>query len=167
MCVSVCVRACVCGCVFMRQPVVECFCDWKAAVRSVRSINVSFLGVAPACTWEHFQKLTPFCSIIRGQTDKYAMREVHGADYGSVMLLADERVLCTSRVSGRCPFSPCLQVWRGGPSWHGQRLLCTSAAPEGKTSYSSALFLTKRALCRISPFLRKPQPQPLPHVRNK
>uniref|UniRef100_A0A8D3CU75 Calcium uniporter protein n=1 Tax=Scophthalmus maximus TaxID=52904 RepID=A0A8D3CU75_SCOMX len=27
----------------------------------------------------------------------------------------------------------CAQVWRGGPSWHGQRLLCSSAAPEEVT----------------------------------
>uniref|UniRef100_A0A668SCD4 Calcium uniporter protein n=1 Tax=Oreochromis aureus TaxID=47969 RepID=A0A668SCD4_OREAU len=30
-------------------------------------------------------------------------------------------------------FSSCLQGWRGAPSWHGQRLLCSSAAPEQVT----------------------------------
>lgn len=34
-------------------------------------------------------------------------------------------------------FSSCPQVWSGAPSWHGQRLLCSSSAPEGKADPSS------------------------------
>uniref|UniRef100_A0A3Q0RWN2 Calcium uniporter protein n=1 Tax=Amphilophus citrinellus TaxID=61819 RepID=A0A3Q0RWN2_AMPCI len=35
--------------------------------------------------------------------------------------------------------SPQLQVWRGAPSWHGQRLLCSSASPEVTVVYQKGL----------------------------
>uniref|UniRef100_A0A8C4E5V7 Calcium uniporter protein n=1 Tax=Dicentrarchus labrax TaxID=13489 RepID=A0A8C4E5V7_DICLA len=37
---------------------------------------------------------------------------------------------CGTGGQAGCPFSSCLQVWRGAPSWHFHRLLCSSAAPE-------------------------------------
>uniref|UniRef100_A0A8D0D963 Calcium uniporter protein n=1 Tax=Sander lucioperca TaxID=283035 RepID=A0A8D0D963_SANLU len=47
----------------------------------------------------------------------------------------DKKKLCTSGINKQVValLSSCLQVWRGAPSWHGQRLLCSSAVPEEVT----------------------------------
>ncbi|KAE8280482.1 Calcium uniporter protein, mitochondrial Precursor [Larimichthys crocea] len=68
----------------------------------------------------HHQHIRP--EVLSAPFTRQTVRRAHG------LRSAAHSTLFTQPPSALSP-----QVWRGAPSWHGQRLLCSSAAPEEVT----------------------------------
>lgn len=136
-------------------------CTWLGSCRYICMSALHGSGFIPYMgTFYRLMQREPFWNIIPGQSGQShsAVKQVNGINIMVVCWysrILDPKQL-TQAVDGdrnekldklsseiiNLVVFPYLQVWRGAPSWHGQRLLCTSAAPEGKSSRPHVLHLT-------------------------
>ncbi|XP_029031233.1 calcium uniporter protein, mitochondrial isoform X2 [Betta splendens] len=88
-------------------------------------------GSLPAlvvCSQRHHQRIRPQ-EVLSASFTRQTVRRAHG------LRSAAPPSLFTQPPTALSP-----QVWRGAPSWHGQRLLCSSASPEEVTvAYQNGL----------------------------
>ncbi|XP_060895486.1 calcium uniporter protein, mitochondrial isoform X1 [Labrus mixtus] len=87
--------------------------------RSSRAVAGS-LPALVVSSERHHQHIRP--EVLSASFSRQTVRRAHGL-----------RSAAHSTLFSQPPTALSPQVWRGAPSWHGQRLLCTSAAPEEVT----------------------------------
>lgn len=117
------------------------FVKWIFATAQPQSSNLASLGVAQLCKQERCHQVKTVLWVI------LPLEESKWGRLGSCRVSecltypSGKSRTCKMRVleggSSTITVRSSLQVWRGAPSWHGQRLLCSSAAPEGKSCPSS------------------------------
>ncbi|XP_060895487.1 calcium uniporter protein, mitochondrial isoform X2 [Labrus mixtus] len=88
--------------------------------RSSRAVAGS-LPALVVSSERHHQHIRPQ-EVLSASFSRQTVRRAHGL-----------RSAAHSTLFSQPPTALSPQVWRGAPSWHGQRLLCTSAAPEEVT----------------------------------
>lgn len=86
--------------------------------RSSGAVAGSFPPALVVSSQRHHQHIRP--EVLSPPLSRQTIRRAHG--------LRSHSALFTQPPTALPP-----QVWKGAPSWHGQRLLCTSAAPEEVT----------------------------------
>ncbi|XP_065815892.1 calcium uniporter protein, mitochondrial isoform X3 [Labrus bergylta] len=87
--------------------------------RSSRAVAGS-LPALVVSSERHHQHIRP--EVLSASFSRQTVRRAHGL-----------RSAAHSTLFSQPPTALSPQVWRGAPSWHGQRLLCTSASPEEVT----------------------------------
>ncbi|XP_065815891.1 calcium uniporter protein, mitochondrial isoform X2 [Labrus bergylta] len=88
--------------------------------RSSRAVAGS-LPALVVSSERHHQHIRPQ-EVLSASFSRQTVRRAHGL-----------RSAAHSTLFSQPPTALSPQVWRGAPSWHGQRLLCTSASPEEVT----------------------------------